>query len=201
LGTLTTITTSLLLYLKYSCPEGTYGDKIGASDVSDCKPCTPGYYCPSHPGPPSTLDTQVPCGEVHLYCPKGSSKPLSVDLGFYSIDAELSQDINTGHIRTDQVECELGFYCQNGLRYPCRAGTYGESLGLSSEDCSGLCPRGSFCPVNSIHPLPCSPGAYSTGKSAFVLLYRMHAGVQKLDDLTTLFELSLPLIALAYHMY
>ena len=150
-------------YLKYSCPEGTYGDKIGASDVSDCKPCTPGYYCPSHPGPPSTLDTKVQCGEVHIYCPKGSSKPLSVDLGFYSIDAELTQDLNTSHIRTDQVECELGFYCQNGIRYPCRAGTYGESLGLASEDCSGLCPRGSFCPVNSIHPLPCSPGAYSTG--------------------------------------
>lgn len=150
---------------KYSCPAGTYGVKTGASDVSDCRQCSAGMYCPSHPGPPTTEDTQVPCGNVNVYCPGGSPVPLRVDLGHYSIDEsdDVKEGMDTRHTRTAQVECEPGYHCQNGVRRPCRAGTYGETQGLVSEDCSGLCPRAHFCPEKSVRPLPCSPRAYATG--------------------------------------
>lgn len=103
--------------------------------------------------------------DAHLYCPEGSHEPLTVDLGYYSITefADSKQGLDTKHTRTAQVQCEHGFVCTNGVRYPCRAGTYGKTSGLYDEDCSGMCPRGFFCPENSIEPLPCSPGAYSTG--------------------------------------
>jgi hypothetical protein len=90
---------------------------------------------------------------------------LSVDLGHYSIDesGDVKEGMDTRHTRTAQVECEPGYNCQNGVRRPCRAGTYGETRGLVSEDCSGLCPRAHFCPDSARAGLPCSPGAYATG--------------------------------------
>ena len=147
--------------VKYQCPSGTYGWFEGANDVSDCRTCQSGHYCPSHPGPPTTEDTQVPCGGASLYCPPGSSKPLDVDVGHYSIsESEMMKD---DRFRSEQVLCPPGFHCQNGIKTKCPRGTYGEVSGLVSKTCTGLCPRGFFCPENSVNPLPCSPGAYSTG--------------------------------------
>ncbi|KAL7533460.1 hypothetical protein ACHAXR_010386 [Thalassiosira sp. AJA248-18] len=145
---------------KFSCPAGTFGTNAGASDVSECQRCEAGFYCPSHPGPPTTVETLVPCGDAYVYCPPGSSEPLNVDLGYYSITE--SEKATSGRA-TAQAICEPGFKCQNGLKMPCEAGTYGETSGLATDDCTGLCPRSFFCPRNSVHPLPCSPGAYSTG--------------------------------------
>ena len=65
--------------------------------------------------------------------------------------------------RTAQVECHPGFFCEGGIKRPCPSGTYGEASGLASDTCSGLCPRGYFCPEASLRPLRCAPGAYSTG--------------------------------------
>ena len=73
--------------LKYSCPLGTYGVKMGTSDVSaECQPCSEGMYCPSHPGPPTTEETQLKCGNVNVFCPRGSPKPVSVASGHYTIN-------------------------------------------------------------------------------------------------------------------
>lgn len=43
-------------------------------------------------------------------------------------------------------------------------GTYGNSSGLSKPQCSGLCPPGYFCPINSPEPLqhPCPAGRYGS---------------------------------------
>lgn len=141
---------------------------LGATDVKDCKKCETGYFCPSYPGPPTTKDTLELCGDSYLFCPRGSSKPLHVDLGHYSV-TELSNgeawtdDEHWKDRRTSQILCEPGFYCNYGIKLPCPPGTYGDTSGLFSLDCSGLCPRGFFCPENSSKPLPCSPGSYSTG--------------------------------------
>ena len=56
-----------------------------------------------------------------------------------------------------------GYYCKDGLRFKCAEGKYGDTSGLHDEMCSGYCPRGHFCPENSINPIPCSPGSYSSG--------------------------------------
>ena len=51
--------------------------------------------------------------------------------------------------------CEVGHYCADGTMTKCPAGTFGESAGLSSTSCSGVCPAGNYCPLGSVHPLPC----------------------------------------------
>mmetsp|Transcript_16328 Transcript_16328/g.33252 ORF Transcript_16328/g.33252 Transcript_16328/m.33252 type:complete len:121 (-) Transcript_16328:1663-2025(-) len=69
--------------IKYSCLGGTFGEISAASDLSDCKPCQEGFFCTSHPGPPSTRVDQAACGESYLYCPSGSLKPLPIAVGHY----------------------------------------------------------------------------------------------------------------------
>ena len=43
--------------------------------------------------------------------------------------------------------CQAGYYCPNGTRVPCPAGTYGNRTGLSSVDLCNDCPSGSYCEV------------------------------------------------------
>eukprot|EP00953_Heterococcus_sp_UTEX-ZZ885_P027799 14874-Heterococcus_DN1.PRE.5 len=50
--------------------------------------------------------------------------------------------------------------------YDCAAGTYGAVPGLSTASCSGLCPAGFACPVNTIVPVPCSSSSSSSGDSS-----------------------------------
>lgn len=49
--------------------------------------------------------------------------------------------------RTAQAECEPGYYCLDGVRLPCPAGTFGLSGGLTSPSCSGPCPAGYMCGI------------------------------------------------------
>lgn len=155
--------------VKYQCPGGTYGESLGAGNLSSCHICPPGHYCPSYPGPPTTNETIIACGQSYLYCPQGSPEPKSVDMGHYGISSSLypgqanDESLNLTDKRTGQVLCPPGYYCKLGLRHKCPPGTYGEKSGLIDEDCSGLCPKGYFCPENTVNPLPCSPGAYSSG--------------------------------------
>ena len=39
--------------------------------------------------------------------------------------------------RSNVLVCELGFYCQNGVKRPCPRGKYGNEQGLSTKECSG----------------------------------------------------------------
>jgi hypothetical protein len=155
--------------VKYQCPGGTYGSKEGAGDVSECQICPPGHYCPSYPGPPTTHETIIRCGESYLYCPQGSPEPKDVDTGHYSISNEIDpgqahdESLEYSDRRTGQVVCPPGYYCKLGVRHKCPPGTYGEKPGQT--ECE-LCPRGFFCPLNTVNPLPCSPGAYSSGGAA-----------------------------------
>lgn len=158
--------------VKYQCPGGTFGERRGLVDASECEICPTGHYCPSYPHPPTTRDTIIACGDSYLYCSRGSSEPKTVDMGHYSISNDMypgqanDESLEYTDRRTGQVICPPGWYCKLGLRYKCPAGTFGEKPGLTDESCSGLCPKGFFCPVNTVNPLPCSPGAYSSGGAA-----------------------------------
>ncbi|CAM9745585.1 unnamed protein product, partial [Discosporangium mesarthrocarpum] len=46
--------------------------------------------------------------------------------------------------------CEPGFFCTNGKRTPCPAGTYGDRAGITESSCSGFCPAGTYCPEGSV---------------------------------------------------
>lgn len=63
----------------------------GASDVSDCKSCRSGFYCPSHPGPPSVEARQIACGESYLYCPTGK-RPFEIYTVVVQINCSSSFD-------------------------------------------------------------------------------------------------------------
>lgn len=108
------------------CPPGTYGWVEGASfQVDACKVCNEGYYCPSPRGSPSVGErSQKPCGSSQVYCPKQSGKPLTVDVGYYSVGGPSEM------FRSSQEICPKGHYCINGVIHKCAAGRYGDSNGL-----------------------------------------------------------------------
>ncbi len=62
-------------------------------------PCAyAGYYCPSHPFPPSTNARQNACGGSALYCPAGTGNADSrrpVSAGYYTVggDADNTQGL------------------------------------------------------------------------------------------------------------
>ena len=124
--------------------------KAGESNPSCTGPCTAGYYCPEA----SYSATQNPCGNVTVYCPEGSSTPLTVDSGFYSSPLEIAEDTRTG-----QTVAPKGHYADSGALYPCPAGTFSNSLGATS--CTdNICSAGFYCPEGSISATAreCYPG-------------------------------------------
>ena len=60
---------------------------------------------------------------MSVYCPAESSNPLNVLLGYYSSGGPPT-------LRTEQKECELGFYCKFGERKSCPMGSYGNEAKL-----------------------------------------------------------------------
>ena len=132
------------------CPAGRFGCSSHLS-AADCNgACTAGYYC----GPASTTPTQTECPYPSHYCPEGSSQPLPVSLGHYSVV-------------THQQLCEPGAYCVNGTRHACPAGRFGVSTGETSSQCTAACDDGFFCPSGSANQgdHPCPQGYYCAAGS------------------------------------
>ncbi|GMF50831.1 unnamed protein product [Phytophthora fragariaefolia] len=120
---------------KYLCPAGYYGDKSGETSPLCAGFCTRGYYCPKGSASP----TQRECGADRFVCPTGSPEPQLIRVGYYSVGV-------TNTTRFFQRPCEPGYFCVNGIKYQCPAGTYGETSGLSTAACSGKCAPGYYCP-------------------------------------------------------
>ncbi|KAK8808645.1 hypothetical protein WA158_008546 [Blastocystis sp. Blastoise] len=72
--------------------------------------CAEGYYCPR--GSTSIHDKE--CGSVDVYCPKQSGYPIEVSSGCYTIPLTVKETI-----RSDQANCEEGYYCSGGRRFKC----------------------------------------------------------------------------------
>ena len=71
--------------------------------------------------------------------------------GYYTDEEEQYDSKTAQHI------CPKGYWCENGLRHPCEAGLFGDTLGSSDAACSGICLSGYYCPSGSTspHQLPC----------------------------------------------
>ena len=166
--------------LRLSCPAGSYNPSNGSSSVHDCLVTPDGFY--SKIGSVSP----IPCGGVHVYCPKGSTAPIPVDERYFSwspnsiilssiMDCSRTREnctVNGGLFylhssnvmgaesqRSEQRLCPKGHFCVNGNRFECPPGTYGEEEGLQTELCSGKCWKGFYCPAASTSPtqLQCNP--------------------------------------------
>ena len=83
---------------------------------------------------------------------QGTTVLRAVTAGYYSLP-EGSNDT----LRYDQTVCPLGYYCVGGVKQACPAGTYGNTTGLGSKECSGQCRGGYFCPLASVNDtqFPC----------------------------------------------
>ena len=51
--------------------------------------------------------------------------------------------------RSAAAKCPRGHFCDAGVKRPCPGGTYGDAEGLSTEECSGACEGGYYCPAQS----------------------------------------------------
>ncbi|KAF0699237.1 Aste57867_10202 [Aphanomyces stellatus] len=141
---------------------GTFGAMPGLSTALCSGLCTAGYYCPLG----STSPLQQQCGSPVYYCPAGTASRQIVAAGYYTIASTSPGTGLDDHLSTApytaavQTVCDVGYYCVRGIRYACPAGTFGQMTGLSSKQCSGLCPPGSYCPLASALPTPCPAGVY-----------------------------------------
>ena len=110
------------------------------------------------------------CGSASVFCPANVQRPSPVLLGFYSTP-------ETAHrrSRTGQLECPIGSYCADGLRFDCPAGRYGAIKREINASCTGSCSAGYRCAAGSVRPdaAACGggprsfcPGGSSTARTA-----------------------------------
>jgi hypothetical protein len=138
-----------------NCTSGRFSSTMGATQ---CSPCStlPGSYCGT--GSVGSGGTACPAGTaVGTYnatacepCPSGRYAPSTM--------------------MTECLLCPVGRYAAgNGsvLCDRCQQGRYGDSLGLSSPGCSGVCQAGPgyICGEASVNATGsvCPPGRYSAG--------------------------------------
>ena len=166
------------LFLNYSTTMNRLVSNDGTIHTN-CTMCPEGYYCPIslRDQEDSSLLTStiisrppIPCGSASKYCPMNSTKPNSVDQGYYSIGAG---DGGCPMTRTNQRIAPEGYYANSGELFKCPPGTFGNETGLSTWECSGPCRGGFYCPAGSISEkeIPCGRYQYcpmSSGYPIFV---------------------------------
>jgi hypothetical protein len=119
------------------CPAGVYGALSGLTSAACTAPCRPGSFgsAPSQTSP--VCDGNCTAGYA---CAAGSTSPTT-------------------------FLCPTGRYSTAGMGscLACPAGTYGDSVGLTSSACSGPCAEGYVCPPGSNSSTPvlsCPVGRY-----------------------------------------
>ena len=156
------------------CPVGTYSPSYGLANITQCLPCSPGYYC-STPGletPQGLCSAGYYCSggnsiatpntgicPVGLYCPAGSSYPKQCPPGMYTATAGLGEchicdegfyctPFDDDNATTGHLVCPAGYYCPEGTGHdlrPCPIGSYSNITGLSNvRECID-CDAGMYC--------------------------------------------------------
>ena len=69
-------------------------------------------------------------------------------------------------------KCEPGFYCsKDNIKRKCPKGRYGKTIGLTNEQCTGLCPKGHYCPEQTVNPIPCGGTHLYCPEGSFIPKY------------------------------
>ena len=80
-----------------------------------------------------------------MHCPIGSSSPTVTDVGKYSYNRSIPDDVYLAFTTMSwQLDCEEGFYCVNGKRLQCPEGTFNNQTGSSTKDDCKLCQKGMY---------------------------------------------------------
>ncbi len=131
------------------CLGGYYGNLPNQISKYCNGQCDPGYRCLSG----SISSRQFTCGSSSVYCPIGSSNPLPVSNGYFSIGG---QTLDTG---TGQQICPIGYYCNLGIKTLCTIGTYSNSTG--NTECF-KCEDGTVAPtIGATSCIICNNGTVS----------------------------------------
>ena len=132
------------------CPGGVYGNATGLTSSLCSGTCSPGYFCTAG----ATVADQTRCGNVSVYCPVGSSGPLTAPGGVFTVGGDETT-------RADTTTCPIGHYCVGGTARGCPMGRFGCATGLSLDVCNGECAAGYYCPEasNSSHAVQCGGAA------------------------------------------
>lgn len=131
--------------VSFSCAAGRYGSVRGATNATyGCSNvCPPGYYCPAG----SANGTAHGCSDARQYCAQGSGAPKVTPTGYYAVRAA-----NSTTVYSSVLQCYPGTYCFGGGKFPCLAGSYGDSFGASNPTCSAkvCCVRVIMCALISL---------------------------------------------------
>ena len=125
----------------HKCRAGFYGDAPGQVSDACVGECPAGYTCPAGTSTVGVAPS-APCTDAGSYCPKKSAQALSVPAGYRGV-----QDTNGNNV--DVTPCGVGTWCVNGVVNKCPAGSFGASSGLQTNECSGKCSAGYYCPEGS----------------------------------------------------
>ncbi|XP_062603182.1 uncharacterized protein LOC134264959 [Saccostrea cucullata] len=151
------------------CPAGTYSNTTRLMNMTDCTPCTKGWYCDSLgltapvglcsagfyciAGSDNMAPTICPAGK---YCPEGTHTPIKCPSGTFSNTTRLNSS-------SECTNCTAGYYCQQaGLTTEegnCTQGYYCPTGSTSSM--AVICPIGLVCPEGSDQPKSCAPGYFT----------------------------------------
>ncbi|XP_064629316.1 zonadhesin-like [Lineus longissimus] len=145
----------------HSCPLGTWSDRVGLVNDSQCEVCPSGHFCPwGFPNQPSVKP--IPCVPGTFNPFEAMGHPLSC--------LQCTAGWACPEVGLDEVTepCIEGHFCPPGTivpwQYKCPPGAYTESTNAtSSEDCDP-CPPGTYCSwgtgLNYNGPQPCATGHY-----------------------------------------
>jgi len=111
------------------CPQGSMNDDGLLFGSATVNLCPPGFYCPD--------PTQIFGCPAGYFCPSGSVRPYScANMTFQG--ASLKGNFCPSYSTTPFGVCRAGFYCPD----------------VSQKI---VCPRGYFCPPQTVEPLKCPP--------------------------------------------
>lgn len=99
--------------LRYLCPAGRYGASFGLQNEFCSGNCSSGHYCPKG----SVSSTERPCGNANFYCPVGSSIPIDVPIGYFSLNEDSDQDLES--YRSSIQICPRGYWCWIEISLSC----------------------------------------------------------------------------------
>ena len=119
------------------CPQGTYNDIIGTTNISYCKNCPIGTFNPNFGV--GTIDRCFACTSGK-YCPSGTAIPS---------------------------DCPSNYYCPNpSEKISCPAGTYFDGSGAITVTSCIPCSPGNYCPGSGNGQIQCDSGSFSNNNGA-----------------------------------
>ena len=88
----------------------------------------------------------LPCGNVSVFCPAGSSAPTAVSVGYYTGGGSNASTFFM------QTPCPQGSYCVNGTQLSCPGGYFRNSVrGSALSACAVVV---LVCTEPALHPRP-----------------------------------------------